>query len=254
MNLGFLAQLSTCVVAHSRLPETAPDEAAMWWQHLDHIWRRIPRRSIQFLFIDANARFEDDGKPGTGRTRHPCNANAHTFQSFSTELALDTCQSGDQCRETTLEIRWRRDASLNPGKWHWDREKMKSHSGRLEIQRLTQTCPPIAWNVHPDDHLHIVNNHLFHWLQSSFAKHPAQSRRRHVSEELWQLVRNRRYARRLVYRNKVTWKKLILHMLLLLGKRPVNVCHADVALSAKGSVGHVHARLYASPRSDWRLS
>ena len=95
----------------------------------------------------------------------------------------------------------------------FDREAMRTAAGRETITAILTSCPAIPWNCHPEDHLQILNDHLFAGLQQAFPYKQAVARKKHVSPELWQCVRERRHARRLVFRNKITWHRHLLHLL-----------------------------------------
>ena len=96
---------------------------------------------------------------------------------------------------------------------------MRTTEGRATIQAIMASCPRMTWNTHPDDHLQYVNDHLFYHMQQHFSAVPARSRRRHVSDELWAAVRQRRHARRLIFRNKQQWRRYLLDLLFQAWRR-----------------------------------
>ena len=77
--------LFACVVAHSPVAETGPAEAAAWWQHFDSAFRRIPRRAIPVLFVDANARFVPTEEAHSASNGIPKGDNARAWQDFVQE-------------------------------------------------------------------------------------------------------------------------------------------------------------------------
>ena len=117
-------------------------------------------------------------------------------------------------RPLQVTLTWDAIASSNAEEWRWNRDKMRSVEGRLTLAHIFRTCPNVPWQVHPDDHLQLVNDHICSGLRQHFALDCAQSRRRHVSEELWAAVRHRRQARRISHRNKVTGRRLFLQLVL----------------------------------------
>ena len=109
---------------------------------------------------------------------------------------------------------WKAEATTSQAAYKWDRAKMLTTEGRNVIRQIMHNCPHVPWCVHPDDHLQCINDHLFQQLQCHFQANPARSRRRHVSDELWSAVRQRRQSRRLLFRNKQSWHRHLLSFLL----------------------------------------
>ena len=117
-------------------------------------------------------------------------------------------------RPLQVRLQWNAPVSGNAEEWRWNRDKMRSAEGQLALAQIFRTCPNVPWHVHPDDHLQLVNDHICQGLRQHFTLDCAQSRRRHVSEELWTAVRHRRQARRLIFRNKTTGRRLLLQLVV----------------------------------------
>ena len=88
-----------------------------------------------------------------------------------------------------------------------DTKAMATAEGKSAINRILATCPSPHWTVHPDDHLQMINDHVYAALQNAFPMSRCAPAKRHISDELWAAVRERRHCRRLIFYNKVTWHK-----------------------------------------------
>ena len=118
-----------------------------------------------------------------------------------------------------VSLRWKQLGQPSSAAWRWNREAMKTPLGRQRLEHVFKSCPSIPWQLHPDDHLQLINDHVCKGLQMYFPPTPCQSRRRHVSPELWEAVRLRRYARRLVFRNKASLRRHLIHLVFGIWKR-----------------------------------
>ena len=112
-----------------------------------------------------------------------------------------------------VDFAWTTDSGSQSRRPCWDRSRMRTAEGRAAIKAIMDSCPAVPWHVHPENHLQIINDHIFQGLQTVFPAQPAKPRARHISDELWQCVRDRRHSRRLVHRNKVLWHKYLLQLL-----------------------------------------
>ena len=166
----------------------------------------------------------DDGSPVVS-WRSPHGNPAHLdYLAFPEELASGSVTVGRPRSfvdpvgfdhdPVQLNLSWTAEARSSACQWRWNRAKMRTPEGRLAIRGIMANCPAVGWCVHPDDHLQRINDYFFGQLQQQFPADLACSRRRHVSDELWAAVRQRRHARRLVHRNKQLWKQHLLQLLL----------------------------------------
>ena len=101
-----------------------------------------------------------------------------------------------------VSLCWRDLAKSNNASWSWDRKAMRTEEGKQRLRAVMTSCPPVPWSLHPDDHLQVINDHIFAGLCAHFPLPPKQSRKKHVSAEQWQAVRLRRHARRLIFRQR----------------------------------------------------
>ena len=95
-----------------------------------------------------------------------------------------------------LTFQWREEARPTTKVPSLDVERMRTPAGREQLAAIYAAIPPVPWEVHPDTHLQIINDHLFSHLQSSFAKQAARPRSDGVSDVQWAAIRERRQARR----------------------------------------------------------
>ena len=60
----------------------------------------------------------------------------------------------------------------------------------------------LPWTYHVDDHLQLINNHVFSGLCQHFQRGSQKARQAHISPEQWQAICVRRHARRLAARSR----------------------------------------------------
>ena len=101
-----------------------------------------------------------------------------------------------------VRVRWQQPAKGNRPSVTWDRRKMKTAEGRRLLQQIHDTVPSIPWTFHVEDHLQLINNHVFAGLCQHFQAGGHQARHTHVSEEQWHAIRTRRHVRRLAARSR----------------------------------------------------
>ena len=75
--------LMTFVVAHAPIAAAPVLEREEWWQAFTRVLRKIPRRSIPFVMVDANARFDVHSPQQCLAAAKPCSDNATALQSLA---------------------------------------------------------------------------------------------------------------------------------------------------------------------------
>ena len=146
--------------------------------------------------------------------------------------------------QVTLE--WEAAATGSAPKVSWDRAKMRSPEGRQRLASIFNTAPTIQWDVHPDDHIQQLNDHIYSGLSCHFQRPPQRPRQHHVSDELWQTVRSRRQARR----NKDIRRRLLQQLAFAFWKCVRNVTAYTRNAASLGTAWHKrrHALAIANAR------
>ena len=101
-----------------------------------------------------------------------------------------------------LELRWCQGAVCRRQTCRIDTEKMRTAAGQATLRDIFCSSPVVPWEHHVDDHLHIVNEHVWAGLVANFPKSPARPRKPHISGQQWDAIRQRRHARRVCFRIK----------------------------------------------------
>ena len=109
-----------------------------------------------------------------------------------------------------VDLSWVAEATGSIRAQQWDTDKMMTEKGRKLIADLHLTAPLVAWGVSADEHLHVLNQHLFRGLSTHFVKTLARPRQMHVSEQQWEVTRMRRHARRFLRKIKQLRQRLLL--------------------------------------------
>ena len=109
-----------------------------------------------------------------------------------------------------VQIGWRAPACSRKKVAMWDRDKMVSAEGRRLLKEIHASSPIIPWDMHVDDHLQIVNEHIYNGLQKHFLLEPCRPRQGYVSDEQWAAIRGRRHARRMLRKTKEIGRKTVL--------------------------------------------
>ena len=130
----------------------------------------------------------------------PCAITVGTPPHFVDPLGFDHSP-------VMITMTWRAEARPTSAALGMDRKAMATEAGKAMIQHILATCPSPHWSVHPDDHLQLINDHVHSALLSAFPSTRCSPAKRHISEELWGAVRQRRHCRRIIFRNKVLWHK-----------------------------------------------
>ena len=89
---------------------------------------------------------------------------------------------------------------------------MRSDSGREALRELFRSVPVVDWGAHVDDHLQVINDHLWQGMMQQFQKKPERPRQPHISEEQWNAIRQRRHTRRVMFRVKRMAARNLLQM------------------------------------------
>ena len=92
------------------------------------------------------------------------------------------------------------------------RALLTSEEGRQTITHAWRTMPQIPWETPIDDHVAIVNQHLFACRDTALAARPAP-RAPFLSSDTWALLRHQRRLRRLSSRLKATHRRQLLFAL-----------------------------------------
>ena len=173
--------------------------------------------------LDSNQLHDKHGQPLTSWTSPVGKKSLLEYVLFPAELAAAATTVGIPPNfvdpvgfdhsPITVCFSWKDLAKSNDSTWMWNREAMRTAEGRLTLQGILASCPAVPWSIHPDDHLQIINDHIFINLCRHFPPVSKQARKRHVSDEQWEAVRLRRHARRLVFRNKQRRQAYLLHAL-----------------------------------------
>ena len=76
---------------------------------------------------------------------------------------------------------------------------MRTAEGKVVLEHIFASAPLVAWAVHPDTHLQLLNDHVHAQLCQHFPRNKARPRCESVSELQWQAIRQRRHTRRLLF-------------------------------------------------------
>ena len=69
-----------------------------------------------------------------------------------------------------VTLQWEAAAASSTPRRLWDRDKMRTKEGQLLLARIFNQAPAIQWDVHPDDHIQQLNDHLYHGLSCHFQR------------------------------------------------------------------------------------
>ena len=113
---------------------------------------------------------------------------------------------------TPLEVafQWREESHPVKRTAGIDAEQLRTNEGRRQLAAIYAAAPLVPWDVHPDTHLQIINDHLFFHLSRCFPKQAAKPRGDGVSDVQWAAIRERRHARRLMHRAKCMARRVLL--------------------------------------------
>ena len=95
-----------------------------------------------------------------------------------------------------VELTWTSFAKKVDGKVAWDVDKMRTDAGKEVVRMIHSHALQPQWGVHPDDHLHLLNEYYFRELQTLFPANARTAKTNHFSQETWQVVAARRQTRR----------------------------------------------------------
>ena len=129
-------------------------------------------------------------------------------------------------------LSWRGAACQGAPRVAWDRARMRTAQGKLDLENIFASAPVIAWQVHPDLHLHLLNGYLFDQLASHFPLHPQRPRSRHISDLQWSLIGCKRGVRRIMHRARLLLRKEALHAILHAWKS--TACKRDLSCRRPG--------------------
>ena len=131
----------------------------------------------------------------------------------------------------------------------WDRAKMRTAEGRDILRHIYATLPSVPWTYHVDDHLQLINNHVFSGLRQHFQRGSHKARQAHISPEQWQTIRVRRHARRLAARSRRLRSRELLAAVLRVWR------HTPERAQASPTAAHKARRRYvAAILSEARLA
>ena len=108
------------------------------------------------------------------------------------------------------ELMWRQPTKGTRSFPRWDRKKLQSDAGKRILQEIHQSTPQVPWTYHVEDHLQIINNHLYAGLCLHFSNGNQRPRQTHISDEKWHSIRLRRQVRRLSARSRNLRRREIL--------------------------------------------
>ena len=71
-----------------------------------------------------------------------------------------------------VEVEWQDFGKSKDRTFQWDLDKMRTAQGRAILQEIHASTPVVSWNMHVDDQLQRVNDHLYAGLVTHFKKDP----------------------------------------------------------------------------------
>ena len=237
------------VSAHAPTSAATDEERIAWWDSLAGVLRKLPKRAIPVLLLDANARFVARQRADTVHSAEPVGHNSQLLRNFcaDTELCLSPfftpagerivtwvsplgkashidyilwpvhfadcvvahghpwCgqwDNGVDHKPQICDVSWRQPTVPTPPRPFWDRERMATAAGKRQIETLFKTVPQVPWTFDVDDHVQLINNHLYAGMMCHFQCTPARARQQHISPQQWEVILQRRYVRRLSARSR----------------------------------------------------
>ena len=124
---------------------------------------------------------------------------AATSRTLASPAHLPKARDVDH-RPLVVETLWHASTVATGARPRWDVAKMRTAEGRQCLAAIFQSMPHVPWTYDVDDHLQLVNNHLYVGLQRHFPAPKCRPRQAHISDLQWQTIRSRRQARRLIRR------------------------------------------------------
>ena len=118
-------------------------------------------------------------------------------------------------RPLIVEARWAAAAMPTVRHKRFDTARMTTEEGQRVLAYIHQTVPSVPWSIDVDDHLQIVNDHIHRALEHHFPANFCKPRQPHISPVVWQAVRDRRHARRLIHRSKALRRRDLLQLILM---------------------------------------
>ncbi|CAE7716502.1 unnamed protein product, partial [Symbiodinium sp. CCMP2456] len=92
-----------------------------------------------------------------------------------------------------------------------DREAMLTPEGRTAVAQLFANAPICPWSANSDEHLRGLHEHLLHGARALFPGARHGPRRPVLSDGTWQLLRVKRWARRVYRRRQRLFRRQCLH-------------------------------------------
>ena len=225
------------IAAHAPI-EAAPDqEKQEWWEHLRSTIRKLPRRAIPVLLIDANARFTADADADRVHLARADGDNAVSLQSIGAECDLQSTSLFD--RNGQKVVTWTSPAGRNA---QIDYVLLPE---ALADKSTTVGAPSVAFEHAGIDHWPLLAD--VSWRQPTKGTRPVVSwdrkklqsetgrqllRQNHQSaprvpwtfhvedhlqilnDEQWQSIRMRRHVRRLASRSRLLRQRYVLAAIL----------------------------------------
>ena len=111
-----------------------------------------------------------------------------------------------------VELTWISLAKSVRGKTAWDVDRMRTEQGKEVTRWIHESAPRPEWGVHPDDHLHLLNNYYFRTLQACFPAGSRPVKTAHFDNDTWRAVTARRQSRRHLKRVREIGRKLTLEL------------------------------------------
>ena len=109
-----------------------------------------------------------------------------------------------------LDLCWHERAQLASQHCRLDVDGMRTERGKQVLDQIFSSAPMVAWSIHPDSHLQLLNDHLYTQLCLHFPMECAKPRCNAISALQWQAIRQRRYTRRLMFRARCTVARHVL--------------------------------------------
>ncbi|CAE7349989.1 unnamed protein product, partial [Symbiodinium sp. CCMP2456] len=87
----------------------------------------------------------------------------------------------------------------------FDLGKMATEEGKAILSKACATFKQPEWDVHPDEHCQMLQDHLLCWLQTYFATDPGGGRASYIPAAVWQLRDSKNRLKRITRHRKIRW-------------------------------------------------
>ncbi|CAE7314008.1 unnamed protein product, partial [Symbiodinium sp. CCMP2456] len=195
------------VVAHAPTSTAPAGEREAWWACLTRRLRGLPPKATPVLCCDANARYT--WRQGQ---EHPANDNAVQLEKVAETFEMCRTKSyspdGDLVAHVATVPGWMNMLELIIKSWG---HAMLTPEGRIAVAQLFATAPVCPWSANSDEHLRGLHEHLLHGARALFPGTKHGPRRPVLSDGTWQLLRVKRWARRVYRRRQQLFRRQCLH-------------------------------------------